>query len=219
MAAILSRPQCVKQKYTSIHSKYKYFLPDSIVTWASRRLRSPTPRLFVQQIVRANTKENTKAPYHRPFIRGMHRPPVDSPQKGSVSVSISWRHRASKKCRLPLGVLYVQGLMLCELVRIWRAYAHLFSALRVFCLVCTLSQVLLIVAKSDITDNYGIPSFTQSRWGCIWMHSSKNGSNFTRESFVCSNDFSSARQHKLLVHYLLYVRRRRITSGLGGEGR
>ena len=40
--------------------------------------------MFVQQLVQANIKENTKASYYHPFVSGIHWRPVDSPHKGSV---------------------------------------------------------------------------------------------------------------------------------------
>ena len=39
---------------------------------------------FAQQLVQANNKENIKATHHWPFVRGIHRSPVDSPHKGPV---------------------------------------------------------------------------------------------------------------------------------------
>ena len=40
--------------------------------------------LFVQQLVHAYNKENIKAIHYWPFVRGIHRSPVDSPHKGPV---------------------------------------------------------------------------------------------------------------------------------------
>ena len=40
--------------------------------------------LFVQLFVQANIKESIKAPQHWPFVKGIHRWPVDSPHKGPV---------------------------------------------------------------------------------------------------------------------------------------
>ena len=40
-------------------------------TWASRRLKSHAARLFAQNFVRANIKENIKAPYPCSFLKGI----------------------------------------------------------------------------------------------------------------------------------------------------
>ena len=39
------------------------------VTWASSRLKSPTDKLFVQQLVEAYIRRNIKVPHYWPFIR------------------------------------------------------------------------------------------------------------------------------------------------------
>ena len=57
----------------------------SDVTWASWRLKLLVALLFVQHLVQDNKKENVKAPSHyKPFMRGIHRSPMDSPHKWSV---------------------------------------------------------------------------------------------------------------------------------------
>ena len=43
-----------------------------IKKWSSRHLNSPVPLLFVSHFIQANIKENTKAPHHCPFARGIH---------------------------------------------------------------------------------------------------------------------------------------------------
>ena len=44
--------------------------------------------LFTQPFVQAQIKENIKAPRHWPFVRGIHRWPVNSPHKGPVTPKI-----------------------------------------------------------------------------------------------------------------------------------
>ena len=41
-------------------------------------------RLFIQQLVQAHIKENTKDPHYCPFVMGIHRSPMNSHHKGSV---------------------------------------------------------------------------------------------------------------------------------------
>ena len=43
------------------------------VAWASWRLKSSTPRLFVQQLVQSNYKGSTKCPHNWHFVRGIHK--------------------------------------------------------------------------------------------------------------------------------------------------
>ena len=56
--------------------------------WAHSRwfyttvLKSMVTRLFVQQLVQANKKENFEAMDYWPFVKGIHRWPVASPPKG-----------------------------------------------------------------------------------------------------------------------------------------
>ena len=77
------------------------------VTWVSRRLRSPTNRLFVQQFVRANIKRNMKNPYHWPFMRGIYRWQVDAPRKGPLSgLWVMWK---AFSCHDVFMVKRVQG--------------------------------------------------------------------------------------------------------------
>ena len=45
------------------------------VTWVPWHLKSQANTHFVQQIVRANTKENIKVPHYWSFVRGIHRWP------------------------------------------------------------------------------------------------------------------------------------------------
>ena len=47
---------------------------DGHITWVIAS-QTPVPRLFVELLVRANSKENTKAPHYRPcaFVSGFHR--------------------------------------------------------------------------------------------------------------------------------------------------
>ena len=53
--------------------------------------KSPTSCLFVQQLVRANIRGNINAEHYWSFVRGIYRWPVDSPQKGPVIRTLSWR--------------------------------------------------------------------------------------------------------------------------------
>ena len=41
-------------------------------TWAPRRLKSPTIRPFIQQLIQADNKVNAKALHHWPFVK-IHR--------------------------------------------------------------------------------------------------------------------------------------------------
>ena len=56
--------------------------------WASWHLKSPAPRLFVQQFVQADINGNLKTPHRRSFGRGF--PPQRASNAGSVSMP--WRH-------------------------------------------------------------------------------------------------------------------------------
>ena len=40
------------------------------ITWVSWHHRSPETQMFVQQLVKAQNKENIKAPFYQPFVRG-----------------------------------------------------------------------------------------------------------------------------------------------------
>ena len=51
----------------------------------SWRLKSPAIWLFVEHIMLTNIKEDSKASHYWPFVRAIHRYPVDSPQKGIVT--------------------------------------------------------------------------------------------------------------------------------------
>ena len=59
----------------------------SDVTWAPWCLMSQAIRLFVQQPVRTNNNENNEAAHHLPFVREIHRSPVDSTHKGPIVLS------------------------------------------------------------------------------------------------------------------------------------
>ena len=113
MAAILSQPQCVKNRANSM----RFLVPilyrscsmqgwhgTSIVvpTMAARqhalslwchcsdvirsswRLKSPETRLFVQQLIHLNNKENIIPPHYWPLVKGIHRWSVNSPHKRPV---------------------------------------------------------------------------------------------------------------------------------------
>ena len=54
----------------------------SNVIWASWRLNSPAIPLSAEQPVQVNNKWDIRAPDCWPFVRGIHRLPVDSPHKG-----------------------------------------------------------------------------------------------------------------------------------------
>ena len=49
------------------------------------RLKSPASRLFTQPFIHTQTIANIKAPRHWPFVRGIHRGPVNSPHKWPVT--------------------------------------------------------------------------------------------------------------------------------------
>ena len=51
----------------------------------SRRLKSPVYWLLAQQCVQTSIKRNINGPFHWPFVRGIHRWPVDSPHMRSVT--------------------------------------------------------------------------------------------------------------------------------------
>ena len=52
--------------------------------WMWWPVNSPVSRLFAQSFVEAKIKENIKAPRHWP-LSGIHRSPLDSPHKGSIT--------------------------------------------------------------------------------------------------------------------------------------
>ena len=47
----------------------------------TRSLKSPVSRLYVQQVVEANKKRNIQVLHYWPFVREIHRWPVDDPHK------------------------------------------------------------------------------------------------------------------------------------------
>ena len=49
------------------------------------RLKPPASQLFTQPFILAEIKENIKAPRYWPFVRGIHRGPVNSPHKWPVT--------------------------------------------------------------------------------------------------------------------------------------
>ena len=53
--------------------------------WARWRLKSPAPPLFAQPFIRAQIKENIKAPRHRPLCGEFTGGPVNSPHKWPVT--------------------------------------------------------------------------------------------------------------------------------------
>ena len=69
-----ARPMPTKRSWHRMTSK-----------WASWRINSSPIRLFSQLFVQANIKENIKHRVTGPFVRGMHRWPMDSPHKWSVT--------------------------------------------------------------------------------------------------------------------------------------
>ena len=76
MAAILSRRQCVKSdKLYESHVTYY-----SDVTWVLWCQKSPATRLFLQPILKADIKENIKAPHYWLFVKRS----TGSPRKGSA---------------------------------------------------------------------------------------------------------------------------------------
>ena len=66
-----------------------------LCVWVHVRVRQPPlqwlhnerdgPWLFTQPFIQAQMKENIKALCHWPFVWGIHRSPVNSPQEGSVT--------------------------------------------------------------------------------------------------------------------------------------
>ena len=60
------------------------------VTWLLRSLKPPATRLFVKH-VQANNK-SIEAPHYWPFVRGIHRWPMDSPHKRPVMRKSFPRH-------------------------------------------------------------------------------------------------------------------------------
>ena len=54
-------------------------------TVATQITSQPASRLFSQPFIQAQIKENTKVPRNWPFVRGIHRWPVNSPHKGPVT--------------------------------------------------------------------------------------------------------------------------------------
>ena len=54
------------------------------ITWTSWPLKSLATWLFAQKFDQANIKENIAVLHYWSFVRGIHRWPVDSPQKGPV---------------------------------------------------------------------------------------------------------------------------------------
>ena len=74
--------------HTHIHTPTITMTPP----WASWRLKSPANRLCVQQLVQANIKEIIIAPHSGPFVRGIHRWPVDFTFKGPMMPKASPFH-------------------------------------------------------------------------------------------------------------------------------
>ena len=68
--------------------KVPHFRWDFLITGTAKL---PATRVFVQQLVRANIRENINAQHYWSFVRGIYRWPVDSPQKGPVIRTLSWR--------------------------------------------------------------------------------------------------------------------------------
>ena len=82
----------------------------SDVTWALKHLKWRVTQLFVHLLVQPNIKEHInmiKAPHHWPFVRGIHRWPVDSPHKGQWYrkhfLRHSQQHTHPPLCRLATG--------------------------------------------------------------------------------------------------------------------
>ena len=87
----------ITESYTSVsmitHARYRWLgmlyhegIRASNITvtssWARWRCKAPASRLFAQPFVQEQIKENIKAPRYWPFVRGIHRWPVNSPHKG-----------------------------------------------------------------------------------------------------------------------------------------
>ena len=89
---------------------------DIIMTssWARWRLKSPAPRLFTQPFVQARIKENTSSA-SLAFVRGIHRWPVNSPHKGSLTrkcfylMTSSWK-RSHVRCTV-YGTIIMRNLL------------------------------------------------------------------------------------------------------------
>ena len=54
------------------------------MTWPSWSVKSPSSWLFAQQLVHSHNKGNIKGRQYWPFVREIHRWPVDFPHNGSV---------------------------------------------------------------------------------------------------------------------------------------
>ena len=92
---------------------------DGHITWVIAS-QTPIPRLFVELLVRANSKENTKAPHYRPcaFVSGFHRCGFPSQRvwdMESISISHSWRqhdmHRPESTLNFPQRKLFKTTLI------------------------------------------------------------------------------------------------------------
>ena len=54
------------------------------ITLSSRSLESSAARMFIEQLDKAKHIENLSAPHHWPFVRVVHRWPMDLSYKASV---------------------------------------------------------------------------------------------------------------------------------------
>ena len=76
---------------SNVYIIYMYIY-HSDVTWTSLCPKSLATRLFVQELVAADIRENIKATHHWPFVSGIHRWPMDSPHKGRIMRKVRpWR--------------------------------------------------------------------------------------------------------------------------------
>ena len=77
------------------------------VIWAPRHLNLPASQLFVQLLVLADNKGNTKALHHWPFVKGINHWPVDSSHKGPVMRKVFPFHDVIMENRNPF-ILHCQ---------------------------------------------------------------------------------------------------------------
>ena len=90
--------------YQSFSFKKSHFIFDLLheiilnitmtLQWPRRRLKSPASRLFTQSFIRAQSKENIKAPRHWPLCGEFTGTGESTAQRASnaENVSIWWRH-------------------------------------------------------------------------------------------------------------------------------
>ena len=117
----ISTPACTRQILKNSHHRWKIHTKNanififhwiqslmgilingrySDVKWP-RYFNSPVSQLFVRLFAKVDVKGNTKAPHKCPFVKGMHRWPVNSPHKGPVMRKVFLFHDAIMGYGLP----------------------------------------------------------------------------------------------------------------------